>query len=292
MAALAVAGLADGPVLLRGLPARQGRRAAPRIAEIAAIPATLVLFETGPRLAPPRTLRRGSARARRRSAASSPSCTRRCAARRSGDARPRLCGPRCPARRDRDRDRSAGERSRTATSTGCCARAWQDKRQGCGGRGRGERRGAATRRLSARALALAKGTAMTRPMDPRLPLRRSRRRGRERRSRSGSASAETRAAALLLAKGFRIVARRWRQPGRGRSISWRGAGASWCSSRSRRRGVLDDAAEAVTPRQQRRISAAARAWLGASRRGPRSRHPVRRRAGRAVAPAAPHSGSV
>ena len=52
LAALAVARAADRPVLFRGFPAgrrRHARRA--RIAELAPIPATLVLFETGPRLA-------------------------------------------------------------------------------------------------------------------------------------------------------------------------------------------------------------------------------------------------
>jgi 16S rRNA (cytidine1402-2'-O)-methyltransferase len=51
MAALAVAGLATDRFFFEGfLPAKQAARRA-RIAEIAAIPATLVLFETGPRLA-------------------------------------------------------------------------------------------------------------------------------------------------------------------------------------------------------------------------------------------------
>lgn len=75
-------------------------------------------------------------------------------------------------------------------------------------------------------------------------------------------SAESRAALLLVAKGFRIVARRWRS-GRGE-----------IDLVARRRGLLvfvevkardglDAAAEAVTVRQQRRIIDAARAWLAA-----------------------------
>ena len=45
-------GTADRSVLLRGIPAAQGSRSgAARIAEIGRIPATLVLFESGPRLA-------------------------------------------------------------------------------------------------------------------------------------------------------------------------------------------------------------------------------------------------
>ena len=73
-------------------------------------------------------------------------------------------------------------------------------------------------------------------------------------------SAESRAAAFLIAKGYRIVARRWRS----------GVGEIDIVARRRRtlvfvevkaRERLDDAAEAVTVRQQRRIIAAAEAWL-------------------------------
>ena len=73
-------------------------------------------------------------------------------------------------------------------------------------------------------------------------------------------SAEWRAAMLLIAKGFHIVARRWRSP----------VGEIDLVVRRRRllvfvevkaRGRVDDAAEAVTERQRRRIAAAAKAWL-------------------------------
>jgi putative endonuclease len=73
-------------------------------------------------------------------------------------------------------------------------------------------------------------------------------------------SAESRAAAFLIAKGYRIVARRWRSP----------VGEIDIVARRRRtlifvevkaRASLDDAAEAVIARQQRRIIAAAEAWL-------------------------------
>jgi putative endonuclease len=75
-------------------------------------------------------------------------------------------------------------------------------------------------------------------------------------------SAETRAAAFLMAKGYRIAARRWRSP----------LGEVDIVARRRRllvfvevkaRGQIDDAAEAVIPRQRRRIIAAAEAWLAA-----------------------------
>jgi putative endonuclease len=59
-------------------------------------------------------------------------------------------------------------------------------------------------------------------------------------------SAESRAAAFLIAKGYRIVARRRRT-------------LVFVEVKARER--LDDAAEAVVVRQQRRIIAAAEAWL-------------------------------
>jgi len=73
-------------------------------------------------------------------------------------------------------------------------------------------------------------------------------------------SAESRCAAWLIAKGYRIVARRFR------------SGVGEIDIIARRRGVtafievkarptLDDAAYAITPHQQRRIIAAAEAWL-------------------------------
>src|SRR5512132_1023946 len=59
-----------------------------------------------------------------------------------------------------------------------------------------------------------RSTAMTRPIDPRRRAAAPRPAPRAERQvafRLGL-SAETRAAAMLLAKGFRIVARRWRSP--------------------------------------------------------------------------------
>ena len=75
-------------------------------------------------------------------------------------------------------------------------------------------------------------------------------------------SAESRAALLLLLKGYRILSRRWQSP----------VGEIDIVARRRRvlifvevkaRGKLEDAAEAVTDRQRRRIAAAAEAWLAA-----------------------------
>jgi putative endonuclease len=73
-------------------------------------------------------------------------------------------------------------------------------------------------------------------------------------------SAEARAAAYLMAKGFRIAARRWRSPlGEVDIVARRGRLLVFVEVKARAR--LDDAAEAVTPRQRRRIVAAAQAWL-------------------------------
>ena len=76
-------------------------------------------------------------------------------------------------------------------------------------------------------------------------------------------SAESRAAAFLIAKGFRILARRWRSP----------LGEIDIVARRRRllvfvevkaRATIDDAAESVNVRQRRRIAAAAEIWLAAN----------------------------
>src|SRR6185369_6835763 len=73
-------------------------------------------------------------------------------------------------------------------------------------------------------------------------------------------SAESRAAALLIAKGYRIVARRFRSPvGEIDIVARRRGTLIFVEVKARER--LDDAAEAVILRQQRRIIAAAEAWL-------------------------------
>lgn len=73
-------------------------------------------------------------------------------------------------------------------------------------------------------------------------------------------TAENRAAAVLIAKGYRIVNRRFRAPvGEIDIVARRGRVLVFVEVKARDR--LDDAAEAVTPRQRRRIVAAAEAWL-------------------------------
>jgi putative endonuclease len=73
-------------------------------------------------------------------------------------------------------------------------------------------------------------------------------------------SAESRAAAFLLAKGFRILARRWRSGvGEIDIVARRRALLIFVEVKARE--TLDEAAWSVTDRQRGRIIAAAEAWL-------------------------------
>ena len=73
-------------------------------------------------------------------------------------------------------------------------------------------------------------------------------------------SAESRAAIFLIAKAYRIVARRWKTPfGEIDIIARRRRNLVFVEVKARER--FDDAAEAVTERTKRRILAAAQLWL-------------------------------
>ncbi len=73
-------------------------------------------------------------------------------------------------------------------------------------------------------------------------------------------SAESRAAIFLIAKAYRIVARRWKTPfGEIDIIARRRRNLVFVEVKARER--LADAAEAVTERTKRRILAAAELWL-------------------------------
>ena len=73
-------------------------------------------------------------------------------------------------------------------------------------------------------------------------------------------SAESRAAAFLIAKGYRILARRFRTPhGEIDIVARRRTTVAFVEVKARE--TLDEAAYAVTPRQQARIIAAAQVWL-------------------------------
>ena len=73
-------------------------------------------------------------------------------------------------------------------------------------------------------------------------------------------SAESRAAAWLIAHGYRILARRWKSPlGEIDIIAARRTTLIFVEVKAR--ATLDDAAEAVSERQKQRIAAAAEIWL-------------------------------
>src|SRR5215475_7887529 len=75
-------------------------------------------------------------------------------------------------------------------------------------------------------------------------------------------SAESRAAALLMAKGYRVLVKRFRTPyGEIDLVARRRNLVAFVEVKAR--ATLDDAAFAVTPRQQARIINAAQAYLAA-----------------------------
>ena len=89
-------------------------------------------------------------------------------------------------------------------------------------------------------------------------------RGQNGRRRFGvGISAESRAAAFLIAKGFRILARRWRSPlGEIDIVARRRQLLVFAEVKAR--STIDEAAESVNERQRRRIAAAAEVWLAAN----------------------------
>ena len=73
-------------------------------------------------------------------------------------------------------------------------------------------------------------------------------------------SAESRAALLLIAKAYRILARRWKTPfGEIDIVARRGSVVVFVEVKAR--DSIDGAVEAVTERTKRRIVAAAELWL-------------------------------
>jgi putative endonuclease len=97
------------------------------------------------------------------------------------------------------------------------------------------------------------------------PVARARRQKREARPEKLAAfrvgiSAESRAAAFLIAKGFRILARRWKSPvGEIDIVARRRHLLVFVEVKAR--SNLDEAAESLQTRQRRRIAAAAEIWL-------------------------------
>ena len=264
LAALIVAGLPTDRFFFEGfLPAKEGQRRA-RIAELARIPASLILFETGPRLA--RALSDLAAGLGAREAAICRELTKLYEEVRRGDlatlARdyadeppPRgeiviVIAP--PAAESGELDADAiDEMLRRALGRASVKDAVGEVAAATGL----PRREVYQRALGAQAMR----TTMARRIDGRGPGTQAPRPERQVAFRLGL-SAESRAAAYLIAKGYRIVARRWRSPvGEVDIVARRRQVLVFVEVKARAR--LDDAAESVTERQQRRIAAAAAAWL-------------------------------
>src|SRR6476659_4115847 len=103
---------------------------------------------------------------------------------------------------------------------------------------------------------------MTQSEQPPRSMRRAPRLERQAAFRVGI-SAESRAAAFPIAKGFRILARRWRSPlGEIDIVARRRQLLVFAEVKAR--ASLDEAAESVNVRQRRRIAAAAEMWLAAN----------------------------
>jgi putative endonuclease len=101
------------------------------------------------------------------------------------------------------------------------------------------------------------------PLDPRRPPRPKRDQEPDKNRVAAfrlGLSAESRAAMLLIAKGYRIAARRFKTPfGEVDIVARRRRTLAFVEVKARERA--EDAAEAVTERAQRRIIAAAEFWL-------------------------------
>ena len=297
LAALAVAGLPTDRFFFEGfLPPKQAARRT-RIAELARIPATLVLFETGPRLGA--TLADLAAGLGPREAAVCRELTKLHEEVRARRSARRLRGQRMPSAEPRGEivlviaPPAAAERPTPsdidALLRAALARASLKDAVGEVAAATGVPR----REVYQRALALGErgddGAAMTR----RSSRADAPRRGPSAWPRSGSACRRRAAPPpILIAKGYRIVARRFRSAGR--RDRHRGAAAARAGVRrgqGARRGSTTRP-KSVTERQQ---APHRRRRRGLARRASRrraSRHPLRRDAGRAGPHAAPHPGGV
>ena len=265
LAALAVAGLPTDQFFFGGfLPAKQAARRA-RIAELARIPSTLVLFETGPRIAA--TLADLAAGLGRREAALCRELTKIHEEIRRGDLETSGAKLRYErsSRRNRPRHRataSAGSAERRRH--GCAAAAGARPRfaQGCRGRSGGGDRAAAPGPLPAGARA---GEGRKPGHEPgnqtwRAALSQSQPRRERVAAFPLGLSAESRAAMFLTAKGYRIAARRRKTPfGEIDIVARRRRALVFVEVKARDRA--EEAAEAVTERSKRRIVAAAELWL-------------------------------
>lgn len=131
---------------------------------------------------------------------------------------------------------------------------------------------------------------MTHSEQPPRPVRHAPRPERQAAFRFGI-SAESRAAAFLIAKGFRILARRWRSPlGEIDIVARRRQLLVFAEVKAR--GTLHEAAESVNERQRWRIAAAAEVWLAANPDESIPRYPFRCNPGGTGENSAAHPGRV
>ena len=171
------------------------------------------------------------------------------------------------------------------------------QRQGCGGACGRTVRPAAPRNLCPRARTRRKtsrsdGRRWRRLTAPRRPdkLRKLASPERVAAFRTGL-SAESRAAAWLMAKGYRILAKRFRTPhGEIDLVARKRNLVAFVEVKAR--ASLDEAAYAVTPRQQARIIAAAAGLADGASRACGIRAAFRRHADCAAAPAAPSVSGI
>ena len=295
LAALTVSGLPTDQFLFAGfLPPKQAARRT-RIAELARVPATLILFEAGPRIT--ETLADLAAALGEREAALCRELTKLHEEMRRGPLAT-LAGESAAAgnpRRIRPGHRTTGDgaaRRRRCRRTPA-RRAGAHLAQGCGRRSRGRDRAVAANALSAGA-----GAGRRKNPGERIMARRAapscspaaRRPERVAAFRLGL-SAESRAAMVLIAKGYRILARRFKTPaGEIDIVARRRRVLVFVEVKARERA--DDAAEAVTDRSQaahrrrRRIVALPQSGRRAER------HPLRRDPGDAGQNPAAHPQCV
>ncbi len=297
LAALAVAGLPTDRFFFEGfLPPKDGQRRS-RIAELGRIPATLILYESGPRHRRARShaLAEGLGA---RQAAVCRELTKLHEEVRRGDlaalAQAYDDAERRDPRRVHHRHRAARRRRRRRRRRrgrrAAAARAAARLGEGRGQRRRGRHRPAAARNLSARAGAQRRrrwrratmARRMCRPRTPR-PERVA--------AHFAGLSAESRAAAYLVAKGYRIVARRFRSPVGEVDIVARRRGVL-VFVEVKARNTLDGAAVVAAAAPAAADRRRGRSLARRASRGWRKRHPVRRGAGRAGKNPAPHPGGV
>ena len=267
LTALSVAALPTDRFFFEGfLPAKEDARRT-RLAELARIDATLVMFESGNRvqdtLADLAEIMGGRDAAICRELTKLHEEIKRAPDRRTGEGRRYAGNPRRVRAGDRPAARGCqyhdGARPRRSAAVLAGARQRQGQRRACGR----TVRPAAPRGLCPRAGARERNQrrAMAKTDGATPPEASAKIAAPERVAafRTGL-SAESRAAAFLMAKGYRILAKRFRTPyGEIDLVARKRNLIAFIEVKAR--ASLDEAAYAVTPRQQARIIDAAQGWL-------------------------------